>query len=43
MINLPKNFEKMINAIINGFNRFADKLNSFAEKHKTFWAKSELN
>jgi len=32
LVNLPKNFEKMINRIIGGFNRFADKLNSFAEK-----------
>ena len=31
--------QKMINAIINGFNRFADKLNVLVKKRKTFWAK----
>ena len=39
LTNLPKNFEKMINAIINGFNRFADKLNSFAEKAQNILSK----
>ena len=39
LTNLPKNFEKMINAIINGFNRFADKLNSFAEKAQSILGK----
>ena len=39
LTNLPKNFEKMINAIINGFNRFADKLNSFADKAQNILGK----
>jgi len=39
LTNLPKNFEKMINKIIGGFNRFADKLNSFAEKAQRILSK----
>ncbi len=39
LTNLPKNFEKMINAIINGFNRFADKLNAFGEKAQNILGK----
>ena len=37
--NLPKNFEKMINKIIGGFNKFADKLNSFANKAQKILSK----
>ena len=37
--NLPKNFEKMINKIIGGFNKFADKLNSFASKAQKILSK----
>jgi len=37
--NLPKNFEKMINKIIGGFNKFAEKLNSFANKAQKILSK----
>ena len=43
LVNLPKNFEKMINSIIRGFNKFADKLNSFGQKAAGILSKIGIN